>query len=109
MVGYTKDELLHKSFAEITHPDDMRADEELAGRLFRSEIPFCRLQKRCVKKTGEIIWINLSGSLIRDQDGEPLYGLAMIEDITEVKHAQEQAFARQKLESVGTLANGIAH
>jgi len=109
MVDYSEDELLQKSFADITHPDDVRADMELAEGLFRREIPFYRMQKRYVKKNGEIIWINLTASVIRDHHGEPLYGLAMVEDITEVKRAQEQAFARQKLESVGTLAGGIAH
>jgi len=109
MLDYSEDELLLKSFADITHPDDVRADIELAKALFRSEIPFNRMQKRYIKKNGEIIWINLTASLIRDHDGEPLYGLAMVEDITEVKRAQEQAIAWQKLESVGTLATGIAH
>jgi signal transduction histidine kinase/CheY-like chemotaxis protein len=62
-----------------------------------------------VKKTGEIIWANLTATLILDHDGEPLYGLGMVENITEVKHTQEEALAMQKLESVGTLASGIAH
>jgi two-component system cell cycle sensor histidine kinase/response regulator CckA len=109
MVEYSEAELLQKSFVDITHPDDLQADVELAQQLFRSEKPFYKLQKRYVKKNGEIIWINLTGSLIRDKEGEPLYGLAMIEDITEVKRAQEEALARQKLESVGVLAGGIAH
>jgi PAS domain S-box-containing protein len=109
MLGYSEDELLQKSFADITHPDDVRADVELVERLFRGEIPSYRMQKRYVKKNGEIIWMNLTASVIRDPAGEPLYGLGMVEDITEVKRAQEQAFARQKLESVGTLAGGIAH
>ena len=86
-----------------------RLNVELAERLFRREIPFYRLRKRYVKKNGEIIWVNLTASVIRDQEGEPLYGLAMIEDITEVKRAQEEALARQKLESLGVLAGGIAH
>jgi two-component system cell cycle sensor histidine kinase/response regulator CckA len=109
MVEYSEAELLQKSFVDITHPDDLQADVELAQQLFRGEKPFYKLQKRYVKKNGEIIWINLTGSLIRDKEGEPLYGLAMIEDITEVKRAQEEALARQKLESVGVLAGGIAH
>ena len=57
MVGYSEASLLQMSFADITYPDDLRADVELAERLFRDEIPF--------------------------------YALAMIEDITEVKHARE--------------------
>jgi PAS domain S-box-containing protein len=109
MVGYSEDELLQKSFADITYPDDVRADMELAEGLFRREIPFYRMQKRYVKKNGEMIWINLTACVIRDHEGEPLYGLGMVEDITEAKRAQEQAFAMQKLESVGTLAGGIAH
>jgi PAS domain S-box-containing protein len=109
MVGYPEVELIRKTFTDITHPDDVRTDIELAAQLFKCEIPFYCIQKRYVKKTGEIIWINLSASVIRDHLGEPLYGLAMIEDITEVKRTREQAFARQKLESVGTLASGIAH
>ena len=60
-----------------------------------------------LQKNGEIIWINLTASIIVGPDAEPLYGLAMVEDITELKRTQEEAFARQKLESVGTLASGI--
>jgi PAS domain S-box-containing protein len=109
MVGYSEAELLQRSFIDITHPDDVRADVELAARLFRSEIPSYQIRKRYVKKNGEIIWINLTASLIRDKEGQPIHGLAMVEDITEVKRSQEEALARQKLESVGVLASGIAH
>jgi PAS domain S-box-containing protein len=89
MLGYSEAELLKLSFADITHPDDLRADVELAERLFRCEIPFYNLRKRYVKKNGEIVWINLTASLICNQEGEPIHGIAMIEDITEVKRAQE--------------------
>ncbi|HWB87343.1 MAG TPA: PAS domain S-box protein [Bryobacteraceae bacterium] len=109
MVGYSEAELIQKTFAEITHPDDIFADVELAERLFKREIPFFRMQKRYVKKTGEVIWINLTASIILKPDGEPLHGIAMVEDITEIKHSQEEALIRQKLESLGTLAGGIAH
>jgi PAS domain S-box-containing protein len=109
LLGYDEAQLLQMSFIDITHPDDVRMDVELAERLFRREIPFYRLQKRYVKKNGEIIWINLTASMIHGPDGEPLHGLAMIEDVTEVKRTQDEALARQKLESVGTLARGIAH
>jgi PAS domain S-box-containing protein len=109
MVGYDEEALSQKSFVDITHPDDVQADMELAGKLFRREIPYYRIQKRYLKKTGEIIWINLTASIIHGPDGEPLHGLAMVEDITEIKRTQEEALFRQKLESVGTLAGGIAH
>jgi PAS domain S-box-containing protein len=109
MLGYDEAELVQMSFVNITHPDDVRSDVELAGQLFKREIPFYRMQKRYLKKTGEIIWINLTASMILGPDGEPLHGLAMVEDITEIKRSQEEALFRQKLESVGALAGGIAH
>ena len=62
-----------------------------------------------MKKNGEIIWINLTASLVRDRQGVPNYGIAMVEDITEMKRTQEEALFHQKLESLGTLAGGIAH
>jgi PAS domain S-box-containing protein len=109
MVGYQEAELVQKSFVDITHPEDVRADVELAERLFKREIPFYHMQKRYVKKDGEIIWINLTGSLVFDRSGEPLYAIAMVEDITEFKRSHEEALFRHKLESMGTLAGGIAH
>ena len=109
MVGYDEAALVQMSFVDITHPNDVRADVELAEQLFKREIPFYRIQKRYVMKTGEIIWINLTASMILGPNGEPLHGLAMVEDITEIKRVQEEALRRQKLESVGTLAGGIAH
>ena len=109
MVGYSEPDLSQLSFADITHPDDLPADVELAEQLFRGEIPFYRMQKRYIKKSGEIIWINLTATLVHDENGQPVHGIAMVEDVTEVKRAQEETFARQKLESLGTLAGGIAH
>jgi PAS domain S-box-containing protein len=109
MLGYDESELVQMSFVDITCPDDVRTDVELTDQLFKREIPNFRMQKRYLKKNGEIIWINLTASMILGGDGELLYGLGMVEDITEIKHAQEEALFRQKLESVGTLAGGIAH
>jgi PAS domain S-box-containing protein len=109
MVGYSEAELLRMSLADVTHPDDLGANAELGEKLFKREIPSYQLQRRYVRKDDEVIWINLTASLIRDQQGEPLYGLAMIEDITNVKRTQEEAVARQKLEGLGVLAGGIAH
>jgi PAS domain S-box-containing protein len=109
MLGYDEEELLQRSFLDITHRDDLYTDSERADRLFRLEIPSYRIQKRYVTKAGRIIWANLTASIILGSGGEPLYGLGMVEDITEIKRTQEEALERQKLESLGTLAGGIAH
>ena len=109
MVGYSEVELLQMSFPDITHPDDLRANLELADKIFKREIPFYQLQKRYVRKNGEIIWVKLTAATLYDQSGAGLYSLGMIEDITELKRTQEEALARQKLQSLGILASGIAH
>jgi len=115
MVGYPEESLLQMSFPEITHPDDLAPNLGLTGRLFRGELPLYKLQKRYIKKDGEIIWINLTAALIHDQAGQPLYGMAMIEDITDVKHfEQERALHKALRESeekyhriVETMAEGV--
>jgi signal transduction histidine kinase/ActR/RegA family two-component response regulator len=96
------------TFVEITHPADRNVNVEDTGRLFRREVPVYRLQKRYVRKEGAIVWVKLTAALVPDYNGDPV-SLGMIEDITEAKRIQEEALARQKLESVGTLAGGIAH
>jgi len=108
IVGYSEQELLRMSFVEITHPDDRRSNLEDADRLFRGKIPVFRMQKRYVRKDGAIVWVKVTAALVPDYNGIPI-SLGMVEDITEAKRNQEEAFARQKLESVGTLASGIAH
>lgn len=89
MLGYTSEELQTMTFPDITHPDDLELDVTLAGRLVRSEIPFYKIEKRYIKKTGEIIWANLTGALIKDSTGTPLYYVAMVEDISERKRSEQ--------------------
>jgi PAS domain S-box-containing protein len=88
IVGYTADELVQRTFHDITHPDDLDADVVLAGRLARGEIPRYQLEKRYVRKDGRIVTIMLSASMLRAHDGA-LYYIAQIEDITERKRAEQ--------------------
>lgn len=109
MVGYSEAELRNMSLLDITHPDDRQTDTEMEVRFLSGEIPSYRNTRRYVKKSGEIIWITLTASFIADETGKPDYGLVMMEDVTTARHAQEEAFLRQKAESLGVLTSGIAH
>src|ERR1044072_4452256 len=71
-LGYDADELLEKSFVEITHPDDVQSDTSLADKLFSGEISSYRLEKRFLTKRGDLAWLDLTALAIRDQDGDPL-------------------------------------
>jgi PAS domain S-box-containing protein len=88
-LGYTQEELSLRTFVDITHPDDVGKDKELAAKLFRGEIPSYRLQKRFRTKDGQLAWLDLSAFVIRDEHGEPICGLAMVENITDRKRSEE--------------------
>ena len=109
IVGYSQEEMLERTYQEITHPADLDTDLELAGRLLSGEIKTYTREKRYIHKDGSQIWVNLTISLVRNKAGDPDWRVCVVQDITDSKHAQEKAFERQRLESVGTLASGIAH
>jgi diguanylate cyclase (GGDEF)-like protein/PAS domain S-box-containing protein len=83
MVGYTQEEITGKQFIEITHPEDIDSDLQLADRVFSGEIPYYKIEKRYIKKNQEILWVKLTASVIREEHGVVLYGLAIVEDISE--------------------------
>jgi PAS domain S-box-containing protein len=89
MVEPSESELLAISFADLTYWDFRQSDIELAEALFQGEIAFYQMSKRYVKKSGEIVWANMTRSVIRDCEDAPLYALTMIEDITERRRADE--------------------
>jgi len=105
IVGYSALELAGRSFVDITHPEDVEKDLHLSAKVFSGQIPYFRLEKRYIKKNGEILWISLTASVIRDEAGKPLSGLAMIEDITERKQAEEAL--RQSRENYAALVNSV--
>jgi len=88
-LGYDADELLGRKFVDITHPDDVERDLNLAAKLFRREIPSYKIEKRFITKEGNIAWLDVTALVVRREDGEPLYGLAMVDNITQRKQAQE--------------------
>ncbi len=88
-LGYSVKELLEQSFVDLSYADDVRRDVNLAEQLFREEIPSYRIEKRFVKKDGTIAWLDVTAMLIRDDDGKPWYGLAMVEDITNRKQGDQ--------------------
>jgi PAS domain S-box-containing protein len=88
IVGYTPDELMTKTFQDITHPDDLEADLGQVRRMLAREIDSYAMEKRCLHKNGGIVWINLTVTLIWRADGTPDYFISVIEDITARKQAE---------------------
>jgi PAS domain S-box-containing protein/putative nucleotidyltransferase with HDIG domain len=88
MLGYTGEELLSKTFVDITHPDHVGGDVESVKRVARGEIPSYRTEKRYIRKDGQIVWGAVAVSAMRDVAGEVQYFIAMIEDITAQKESE---------------------
>jgi PAS domain S-box-containing protein len=89
ITGYSEQELLATTFQSITHPDDLDADLAYANQLLKGEIRSYQMEKRYFHKQGHILWILLNGCLVRDHQGQPLYFIAQIKDITERKRSEE--------------------
>lgn len=89
ITGYAEEELLQKTFVELTHPEDRADDQAAHERLTSGEVPGISLEKRYMAKDGRVVWVSVSTSLIRDEGGRPLRTLAVIQDITARKEAEE--------------------
>src|SRR5262249_28566305 len=85
LLGYSREELLACTFLELTHPDDIEKDLELAQRLVNGKVENYQLEKRYITKDGRIIWGRLSVTLVRDPDGTASYALAILKDFSEHK------------------------
>jgi two-component system, cell cycle sensor histidine kinase and response regulator CckA len=109
ITGYSERELAGLTFQKITHPDDLAADLHHLRRLTAGEIPSFSMEKRYRRKDGSLVWVNLTGSLVRDEAGKPHYYVGIIRDISEHKRMEQELQKAQKLESIGLLAGGIAH
>jgi two-component system sensor histidine kinase/response regulator len=90
LVGFSEDELLARTFQDITHPEDLATDLDYARQLLAGEIESYQMEKRYLHARGYIVTVALNGSLVRDGHGQPDYFIAQIQDITERKRAEEE-------------------
>ena len=89
MLGYSGAELANMAFVEFTHPEDVRQSLDLFTGLMEGKHEQYQLEKRYCRKDGTAGWGQLTVSAVRDQGGEFRYAIAMGEDISERKLAEE--------------------
>jgi len=85
IIRYKLEELEKLTWMDLTYKDDFKEDLERFNKLIKGELKSYSLEKRMVRKDGEIIWIKLTVVRVDDENGNFLYEIAMIEDITERK------------------------
>lgn len=91
ITGYNEDELLKRTFQEITHPDDLEKELGQLNQLLENKISTFTIEKRYIRKDGQTIWVNLTVSMIRDNAGTPEYTIGVVEDITARKKIEFRA------------------
>ena len=89
MLGYSKEELLSKTFSDITHPDDVKIGLDYMKRQIAGEMEFASFEKRYFRKDGSIVHLIISPALISDDRGAPQYFVGLFQDITERKQAED--------------------
>jgi PAS domain S-box len=88
ILGYSEAELLSRPFDVLTHPEDAMQDALLAKQLYYGRIPHYQVEKRCIRKDQQVIWVLLTAYVLRNDKGKAINSLAMIRDITKQKLAE---------------------
>ncbi len=89
LLGYSEDKLKETSFQSITYRDDLYAELESLGKVLDGETANYKMEKRYIHRDGGTVWANLSVSLARDAEDNPLYFISVIQDISKRKAAEE--------------------
>ena len=87
-LGYTREELTRLTWAELTCPADLSADQVQFDRMLAGEINSYDIDKRFIRKDGHLVETHLAASLVRKPDGSVDYIIAVVEDLSERKQAQ---------------------
>lgn len=105
ITGYREQELTELTFQDITYPDDLDTDVSKATQLLRGEISSYQMDKRYYAKDGHLIWIQLSASIVRDADGQPVNFIAHIEDVSTRKRDEEMLTRRATRDTLTGVLN----
>ena len=89
MLGYTEEELVGKSFRDVTHPDHVAADVEHVKALIQGKSDVYTTDKRYIRRDGSVMWGSIVIAAVNDAAGECRFLLGMIQDITARKEAEE--------------------
>jgi PAS domain S-box-containing protein len=108
MVGYPLQELLHKTFKDITHPEQIPLDMENLQKLLTGEIPVYNTEKRYIRKDGRIVWGSVTVLPVQNASGELIHFMVMVEDITARKNAEREIAEWKKRYERVTATSGQA-
>jgi PAS domain S-box-containing protein len=116
ILGYERSELLQKTWAEMTHPDDLASDVAQFNRVMAREIDGYTLDKRWIRKDGQVIDSIMAAKCVRRPDGSVNYFVKLVQDLTQRKRAEEALKEAQtelahvsRVTTIGEMTASIAH
>ncbi|MGO9272247.1 MAG: PAS domain S-box protein [Terriglobia bacterium] len=89
LLGYSEQELLAGGWQGLTHPDDLERSRQAADELRSGRDPSVEFEKRYIHKRGNVLWVRMKISAVRDGRGKVSYYITHVEDVTERKRAEE--------------------
>ncbi|MEG4853923.1 PAS domain S-box protein [Microcoleus sp. B5-D4] len=105
IVGYTASELLSRTWMDVTYPEDIDVDLEQNKQLFAGEIDSFKMEKRLLHKDGNVVWVNITVSLIKEPLSGAVYNVVVTEDISDRKATE--AALKESEERFRQLAENI--
>ncbi|MEG4319200.1 MULTISPECIES: PAS domain S-box protein [unclassified Microcoleus] len=105
ILGYTAEELLGRTWMDVTYREDLDSDLAKNHRLFAREVDCFNMEKRLVCQDGSLIWVNITVSLVEEPLSGAVYNIAVIEDISDRKQAE--AALKESEERFRQLAENI--
>jgi PAS domain S-box-containing protein len=96
ITGYSAEELAGMAFPEVTHPEDREEDFERFMRAVRDGETDYRTEKRYLRKDGSVAWVSVNARIVREAAGQPAYTVAVVQDVTDRRQAEEEQQATLK-------------
>jgi diguanylate cyclase (GGDEF)-like protein/PAS domain S-box-containing protein len=105
LTGYSEEQMVRMTFSDITHPDDLEKGLQALQEMVEGRRDRYQTEKRYLHANGEVIWTDLSSTIVHDGEGRPLYLLSQIQDISERKESEARLAHRASHDELTGLPN----
>ncbi len=105
ILGYTEEEIAGKSILEITYPEDREISGNFLDNLMKGKINNFKSSKRYITKNKNLVWVNIYASSVKDENGDFLYSVGIVENITAKKIAEDKL--KESEEKLHTIIDNL--